>query len=99
MQITVIGDIATGVSEPGQQSFSVCLVNGMYGKDILDFYCVALYLGRCEQLSTYLDRGPMTDQSKDTIKVQLSGQMNFIGVTHRSRNDLPKAHPSIGNSS
>lgn len=94
------GDTATGVSILGNsRSFAVCLGNGMYGKDILDFYCVALYPGKCEQMSTYLDRGPMSEQSEDTIKVQVNEPVSFIGITYRSRNDLPKAHPSISNSS
>lgn len=84
MQIIVIGDTATGVSEPGQRWFSVCLGNGMYGKD-------TGFLGRCEQMLTYSDRGPMTDSSKDTIKLELNEPMSFTEVTYRSRKDLPKA--------
>jgi hypothetical protein len=39
----------------------------------------------------------MSEQSEDTIKVQVNEPVSFIGITYRSRNDLPKAHPSIGN--
>lgn len=70
MQISVIGDTVTGVSEPGQQSFSVCLGNGMHGKDILDLCCVAL--GRCEQMSAYPDRDTMTD------KVRIPSKFNIV---------------------
>lgn len=70
MQISVIGDTATGVSEPGQQSFSVCPGNGMHGKDILDLCCVAL--GRCEQMSAYPDRDTRTD------KVRIPSKFNIV---------------------
>ena len=103
MRISVIGDTATGVSQPRQQSFSVCLGNGMHGKDIPDLCCVAL--GRWEQVSAYPDRDTMpARQSKDTIKVQHSEPKSFIGVTYWTRNDLrtamsPKTHSSMGDSS
>lgn len=49
------------------------------------------FLGRCEQMLTYSDRGPMTDPSKDTIKPELNEPMSFTEFTYRSRKDLPKA--------
>lgn len=46
----------------------------------------------------------MEVQRKDTTKIPLVEQMNFIGVTYRSRDDSqiivpPKAHTSMGDSS
>jgi hypothetical protein len=44
---------------------------------------VTLFLGRHEHLLA-LDKELTTDQSKDTIKVQLGEPMSFIGITPRS---------------
>lgn len=42
---------------------------------------------RYDQASGIPNKKPMTDQDKDTPKVQLGEAMSFIGVTYRFRTD------------
>ena len=45
--------------------------------------CVTIFVERCEQTFPVL-RVPVTDQSKDTIRVQTGESLSFPGVTFRS---------------
>lgn len=66
--------------EPRQQSFAVCLGNEMYGKDILDFYCLALYPGKCEQMSTYLAGDQCQNKVKTPSKYKLMNQWVLLAL-------------------
>lgn len=49
--------------------------------------CVTELSGEMEQIHVYpLHRDPMTDQDMETIQVQLSKPVSFIGVTYSRRN-------------
>lgn len=78
MRISVTGDTATGVSQPRQHSFSVCLGNGTHGKDISDLHCVAP--GRCEQMSAYPDRDTMPDKVRIPSKFNIVSRRVLLGL-------------------
>lgn len=54
--------------------------------------CLALFLGRHEQMSTHSTQELMAEQIMDTTKVQLCGPMSSVGVTYRNRDEQMSTH-------
>lgn len=57
---------------PAETRLAVCLI------------CVTIFVERCKQTFLSSARVPVTDQSKDTTRVQTGESLSFPGVTFRS---------------